>query len=616
MDNEARLLLDDAIAFCQRDGLDSRLINMLASAHATELTEDALTIEAPSRFAYSYLVKQRPVIERYLEEIAFAPLALNITVPQVAGAPASAPAPTAAPEAVQRAEAAPSPTAPTSANPVEPMPATAAPHGTNERTMVQSAPVFAGHTASSEVSTEPGAASTAASAPAFEPHRTGPLIATDRAEGTHRVTVTNTMSPDTFRRMMQTMKQSEQAPAPTRSAAAVPSPTTATTASAPNQAPQPETQAAEEPSSVGINAKYTFENFVFGDENKHAYQSALRFAAFADEPGQCTSLFIYGNSGLGKTHLLFAIKNYLAAEKPYIRVKYANSQAYIDDYMRDLGAQRGPGEPIMREYRNADVLIIDDIQNIIGRQASIEFFFQLVDEFIRENKKIVIASDRAPKKLGMDERLTSRFNSGMLCLVSEPGFEMKYAILRNYYEHTLHAKAAQMRTAGGSLLDGIGFEEGTLTDDQLRHMAEISGNNIRELESFCERCAGLSWEKEQAGAELTAGDIDAIADEYFDTARKVVHVDTIQDVVEEFYHVSHEDMIGRKRTKNIAFPRHVGIYLTSEMCEMSLKAVGDAFGRNHTTAIHSIEVVEGKMKEDARFNEEIQQLKNIILLKS
>lgn len=589
MDNEARLLLDDAIAFCRRDGLDTRLINMLASARATNLTEDALTIEAPSRFAYSYLVKQRTVIERYLEEIAFAPLALNITVPQIDEG-----APTSRTEPVQ-------PTAPQARS------ETGKPMTEEERPTASSQASGMGavttHAASTAPRTEPGTAS----------HHSGPALAAPAEGGARRVSVTNTMSPDQFRRMMADMKRGDgaaQAPAPAAGPAPQPAPDAAAAAdtSDGSDGPYP---------AVGINAKFTFENFVLGDENRHAYQSAARFAAFADEPGQCTSLFIYGNSGLGKTHLLFAIKNYLASEKPYIRVKYANSQAYLDDYMRDLGSQRGPGEPIMREYRNADVLIIDDIQNIIGRQASIEFFFQLVDEFIRENKKIVIASDRAPKKLEMDERLTSRFNSGMLCLVSEPSFETKYRILKYYYENTICANAAETPHADGiSILDGIALEEGHLTDDHLRHMADISGNNIRELESFCERCAGLSYEKEQAGGELTATDIDAIADEYFDTARKKVRIDTVQGVVEEFYHVSHEDMISRKRTKNIAFPRHVAIYLANSMCELSLVAVGEAFGRNHTTAIHSIEVVEKKMKEDARFGEELQQLRNVILIKS
>ena len=371
----------------------------------------------------------------------------------------------------------------------------------------------------------------------------------------------------------------------------------------------------QEPSPYPEMEGYTFDHFVVGPSNKFAHAAAI---AVANNPGKVYNpLFIYGNSGLGKTHLLFAIQNYIATEKPWMRVKYANSQAYIDDYMRDLGAQRGPGEPIMREYRNADVLIIDDIQNIIGRQASIEFFFQLVDEFIRESKKIVIASDRAPKKLGMDERLTSRFNSGMLCLVSEPTFETKYRILKYYYEHTLRAERPVSRDgAGASILDGIALEEGTLTDDHLRHMAEISGNNIRELESFCERCSGLSYEKERAGSELTAADIDAVADEYFDTARKVVKPATIQAVVEEFYHVSHADLIGRKQTKDIAFPRHVAIFLIHQMCDLSLPAIGSLFGRNHATVVHSLNVIEKKRGEEAAFSEQLQQLSNIVLIKS
>lgn len=571
MDSEARILLDDTIAFCQRDGLDARLVNMLASAEATSLTEDTLTIEAPSRFAYSYLVKQRQIIERYLEEIAFAPIALNVTAPEMPASPDAAG--TAAP--MRRP----------------------APQPRNEERMATEEPAPAQTWA-------PEASYTSAEPVPTMPHHTGPVLSTG-SEGERRVKVSNTISRDQFAQMMDTMKHGG-----TRTTAPAP-------ASGRQKQPEREPEHEEPAHTGGINSKFTFDNFVQGDENRHAYQSAVRFAAFADEPGKCTSLFIYGNSGLGKTHLLFAIKNYLAEEKPWMRVKYANSQAYIDDYMRDLGAQHGPGEPIMREYRNADVLIIDDIQNIIGRQASIEFFFQLVDEFIRESKKIVIASDRAPKKLGMDERLTSRFNSGMLCLVSEPTFETKYRILKYYYETTIQTNAGQdSDVTEASILDGIALEEGHLTDDHLRHMAEISGNNIRELESFCERCAGLSYEKELAGGELTATDIDAIADEYFDTVHKVVKPQTIQAVVEEFYHVSHADLIGRKQTKEVAMPRHVACYLIHTMCNLSLLAVGELFGRKHATVAHSLDVIEKKEKEDAAFAEQIQQLKNVILIKS
>ena len=232
---------------------------------------------------------------------------------------------------------------------------------------------------------------------------------------------------------------------------------------------------SDQPVANPIGSKFTFDNFVYGDENKLAYHSAMRFAAFADEPGQYNSLFIYGGSGLGKTHLLLAIKNHLAVNKPHIKVKYANSQAYIDDFINEIARQKTEGRAILREYHEANVLIIDDIQNIIGKQASIEYFFSLMDEFIRENKKVVIASDRAPKNLGMDERLTSRFNAGMLCLVSEPGFEMKYMILKRYYENTIKGgDDLSGMNVDPSLLGAFQTNDGTLTDEQLRHMAEIS----------------------------------------------------------------------------------------------------------------------------------------------
>ena len=546
MDNGAQDLLDDVVSFCKRDGQDKRLTNMLAQAVPLGLDDDSFTIQVPTRFASSYLINQRDVIEPYLEEITFLPLELRVVSP---------------------ADEDPQPTA--DAQPDD------APSATPAATATDPSP-----------------------APAADAEKA--------AEG--GMTVTNTLSADEFKRMMAQMREGEPAQtAPQRSKKR-----------GKGKKDHPERTEERSYPTVDVNSKYTFENFVFGDENKHAYQSSLRFAAFAEDPGTCTSLFIYGNSGLGKTHLLYAIKNYLAKEKPYIRVKYANSQAYLDDYMHDLGAQRGPGDPIMREYREADILIIDDIQNIIGKQASIEYFFQLVDEFIRNGKKIVIASDRAPKKLGLDERLTSRFNAGMLCLVSEPGFEMKYAILKRYYENIIMGSGdLSHMNVDNSLLSAFQVKQGHLTDEQLRYMAEISGNNIRELESFCERCAGLSSEREEEGLELTGEDIEEVANEYFDTAHKVIHIDTVQKVVEEYYHVSHEELIGPRRTANIAKARHVAVYLANNLCEMTTPAIGAEFGgRDHSTVLNSIKVIENKMKEDRSLCEELQQLKNKIILKS
>lgn len=588
MDNEARILLDDVIAFCRRDGRETRLINMLEQCGATGFDDESLTIQAPSRFAYNYLVKQRELIERYLEEISFMPMVLNVVVAE-GGAPSETPAPTAAA----------TPTVPVTA-----AAASLAPAGDGLPQRAAEVPTsFAEAPASPVAQAEPVTASEPTVA---APTKSEPISKSG-------VTVRNTVSPEAFRKMMDEMRSQDptgkrqNVTAPQQAAA-----THAPAAATPAAAPEPDGAALD------INAKYTFASFVAGDENRHAFNSAMRFAAYAEEPQQCPSLFIYGNSGLGKTHLLFAIRNYLAKEKPYIRVKYANSQAYLDDYMNELGAQRGPGNLIMREYRDADILIIDDVQNIVGKQASVEFFFQLVDSFIREGKKIALASDRAPKDLAMDERLTSRFSSGMLCLVSEPGFEMKYVILKRYYESIIQQdEDLTSMNVDTSLLQALPSSEGKLTDEHLRHMAEISGNNIRSLESFCERCANLSSEREAAGAELTAEDIDRVAKIYFNTAHKIIHVDTVQRVVEEFYHVSHEELVGKRRTANIAFARHVAVYLANNLCEMTTPAIGAEFGgRDHSTVLNSLKVVENKMREDRRIVEDIQNLKNTILLKS
>lgn len=588
MDNEARILLDDVIAFCRRDGRETRLINMLEQCGATGFDDESLTIQVPSRFAYNYLVKQRELIERYLEEISFMPMVLNVVVAE-GGAPSETQAPT------------------TAATPTVPVTAAAASLAPAGDDLPQRA---------AEVPTSFAEAPASPIAPAEPVVTSEPTVAAPaKSEPTSKsgVTVRNTVSPEAFRKMMDEMRS--QDPTGKRQNGGAPQQTAAThapVAAAPAATPEPDAAAPD------INAKYTFASFVAGDENRHAFNSAMRFAAYAEEPQQCPSLFIYGNSGLGKTHLLFAIRNYLAKEKPYIRVKYANSQAYLDDYMNELGAQRGPGNLIMREYRDADILIIDDVQNIVGKQASVEFFFQLVDSFIREGKKIALASDRAPKDLAMDERLTSRFSSGMLCLVSEPGFEMKYVILKRYYESIIQQdEDLSNMNVDTSLLQALPSSEGKLTDEHLRHMAEISGNNIRSLESFCERCANLSSEREAAGAELTAEDIDRVAKIYFNTAHKIIHVDTVQRVVEEFYHVSHEELVGKRRTANIAFARHVAVYLANNLCEMTTPAIGAEFGgRDHSTVLNSLKVVENKMREDRRIVEDIQNLKNTILLKS
>lgn len=567
MDEEASIILGDAIAFCQRDGQDARLINMLGQSRAVSLTEDTLTIEAPSRFAIAQLKKHQPTIEAYLEEIAFAPIALNIVAPQGSVADNAA-----------------------SAAPVVP-PAAA--------TAAVSAPEHQIGDVSRE--TMPAAPTVAAPMPAA----THMPIAHDATPVEDSgIAIKNTLSADDFRRMMNQMKGG----APAKSAKpASTSPTSVPAAAAP-------IEQNTDGAPLAANSKFTFENFVYGPENSHAYRSALKFAALADERGTCTSLFIYGKSGLGKTHLLLAIKNELAEKSPEIKVKYANSQAYLDDLMTEFDRQKKSNAPIMQAYHDVDVLIIDDIQNIIGKRASVDYFFQLMDEFIRNNKKVVIAADRAPKDLSMDERLTSRFNAGMLCLVAEPSYEMKYKILQRYYENTI---AAAPEAGDDSLLAAYGGDGGHLTDEHFKHMAEVSGTNIRELESFCERCAGEAGDREREGSELSFDDIDAIASQYFDTSAKKINVQTVQSVIEEQYGVTHEELIGPRRNANIAKARHIAIYLAIEMCEMTTTAVGAEFGnRNHSTVSTSYKKVQKMIQEDRTVTEDLKSLRDKITLRS
>ena len=576
MDEEASIILEDAIAFCQRDGQDARLINMLGQSRAVSLTEDTLTIEAPSRFAIAQLKKHQPTIEAYLEEIAFAPIALNIVAPQGSATDGAAPAAPAAPPAAPAA----APTAPTAPVASTPEPKIG------------------------DVSRETMAGMAQASI-ASMPTATHMPIAHDATPGEESgIAIKNTLSADDFRRMMNQMNggaPAKSSPRDTVSATTAPAPVAATEQNA-DGAP------------LAANSKFTFENFVYGPENSHAYRSALKFAALADERGTCTSLFIYGKSGLGKTHLLLAIKNELAEKSPEIKVKYANSQAYLDDLMTEFDRQKKSNAPIMQAYHGVDVLIIDDIQNIIGKRASVDYFFQLMDEFIRNNKKVVIAADRAPKDLSMDERLTSRFNAGMLCLVAEPSYEMKYKILQRYYENTI---AAAPEAGDDSLLAAYGGDGGHLTDEHFKHMAEVSGTNIRELESFCERCAGEAGDREREGGELTFDDIDTIASQYFDTSAKKINVQTVQSVIEEQYGVTHEELIGPRRNANIAKARHIAIYLAIEMCEMTTTAVGAEFGnRNHSTVSTSYKKVQKMIQEDRTVTEDLKSLRDKITLRS
>ena len=251
----------------------------------------------------------------------------------------------------------------------------------------------------------------------------------------------------------------------------------------------------------------------------------------------------------------------------------------------------------MREYHDADVLIIDDIQQIVNKQQTVENFFRLMDEFIRSGKKIAIASDRPPKHLDFDERLTSRFNAGMLCLVSPPGFEMKYHILARYYENVIQATGPAIsptprRACSPRCRPPKATSPTTTCATWPRSRATIS----RELEGFCERCADLSSERELEGRELTFEDIDGIADQFFETTSKVVRIGTVQRVVEEYYNISHEDLDRPQAAVLHHRPRHVAVYLANSLCEMYHP--GHRRGVWRARPLHRAQQPQGRGEED------------------
>ena len=575
MDEEANIILGDIVSFCQRDNQDTRLINMMSRAKPVGLTDDAFVIEVPSRFAYSYLMKQRQTIETYLEEITFSPMALDVIVTDAPVAPSAGGIQQTTPVAQKT---------PTTD------------HVSRETSLYDSNGAVNGaeraistpENANENLETKAVSAARNASAP-----------------NTGAMRITNTLSVDEFKKMMANLDGSK------RTMDRHSSPATA-------QEAEPEPLSPREAASADFNnSKFTFENFVFGRENMLAYRGALQFVASVDTPGVKTMLFIYGKSGLGKTHLLLAIKNDLNEKRPDIKVKYANSQTYIDDFINEVAMKKSTGVGILRDYHEADVLIIDDIQNIIGKSASIDYFFSLMDEFIRENKKIVIAADRAPKDLGMDERLTSRFASGQLCPVYEPEYETRLQILTHYYENTILASSLAGQEGETSIANMVRAGGGHLSKEQLEHMAKRAGSNIRELESYCERCASESWDREQMGETLSFDDIERIANDYFDTVHKKISVSTVQEVCEAYYHISHEEIIGPRRNANIALARHVAIYLSINMCEMTSIAVGSAFGgRDHSTVLNSLKVIEKKLKTDRTLVDDLKQIRERIQQKA
>ncbi|WP_027717088.1 chromosomal replication initiator protein DnaA [Desulfovirgula thermocuniculi] len=335
-----------------------------------------------------------------------------------------------------------------------------------------------------------------------------------------------------------------------------------------------------------LNPRYTFETFVVGNSNRFAHAASL---AVAEAPGEVYNpLFIYGGVGLGKTHLLHAISHYILHRNASCRVVYVTSEKFTNELINAI-AEKRPAE-FRNKYRTMDVLLIDDIQFLAGKERTQEEFFHTFNTLYEANKQIVISSDRPPKEIPtLEDRLRSRFEWGLITDIQPPDLETRIAILR---------KKAQ--------LDNL-----QIADETLEYIATQITSNIRELEGALIRLAAYaSLYKTQVTTDLAR---DLLKDIMPKKAPRKITVELIQEKVAAYYGLKPEDLKSKRRSHNIAFPRQVAMYLARELTDLSLIQIGEAFGgRDHTTVLHAQEKIAAQLSSDPLLEEAINDLRRKI----
>jgi chromosomal replication initiator protein len=331
-----------------------------------------------------------------------------------------------------------------------------------------------------------------------------------------------------------------------------------------------------------MNERYQFNNFVVGKFNQFAHAAAL---AVAEAPGKTNynPLLIYGGTGLGKTHLIQAIGHYVMANFPRRRCIYATSEKFTSDFISSVS--NGTIESFTSRYRTADLLLIDDVQFFSGKESTQEQFFHTFNDLFHSGKQIVMTSDRHPRDIkGLEERLLSRFSSGLVADLQPPDLETRIAILR-------------MRTQN---------EKIDIPEDVLNFIAQNITNNIRELEgSFNKLLARSSLEKSAIDIEFAR----RILDKEIRGPKKEITINQIQKKTAEFFEIDAQMMTARKKTSRVALARQVAMFLSRKFTAFSLKSIGEAFGgRDHSTVIHACELVENRIQSDFDFKDKIDHL--------
>lgn len=337
-------------------------------------------------------------------------------------------------------------------------------------------------------------------------------------------------------------------------------------------APPVKVAAPEEPFTHMLNPKYTFDTFVIGSGNRFAHAASL---AVAEVPAKnYNPLFLYGGVGLGKTHLMHAIGHYIIEHNPSTKVLYISSEKFTNEFINAIRDNRG--EDFRNKYRRIDILLIDDIQFLAGKEQTQEEFFHTFNALHEEGKQIIISSDRPPKEIPtLEERLRSRFEWGLITDIQPPDLETRIAILRK------KAKAENL----------------DIPNEAMMYIASQIDTNIRELEGALIRVVAYSsLINEDISAHLAA---EALKDIIPSSRPKSITIQDIQQIVGEYYGLRLEDFKARKRTKSVAFPRQIAMYLSRELTDFSLPKIGEAFGgRDHTTVIHAHDKISSSLKLD------------------
>ncbi|MGN0301932.1 MAG: chromosomal replication initiator protein DnaA [Anaerotardibacter sp.] len=341
----------------------------------------------------------------------------------------------------------------------------------------------------------------------------------------------------------------------------------------------------------------TFENFVIGESNRFAYNMALDVA---ENPGTTSinPLFIWGRSGVGKTHLLCSIKNYINRQYPNFNVCYIDSMELVNKYgdaASEHSINKDSFKNFERFFEEFDVLLIDDIQSLQGKRETVNALFRIINNNIRRGKQLVFSADRAPKNIDLDERYTSRFSSGAVVDIQPPDDETKRNLIKSFIKQNEK---------------DIGFQV-KITDNALDYIVELSSPNVRELKSaILNVIYTLKLEGEN---ELSRKKVNQVLGNHFITGgKKKITVDMVQKAVEQYYSVSHSDLIGKKRAQAITFPRQVAIYLCYQLVETTGSAIAKQFNRDHATAMYAKKVIEERIKDNRDLIEDVEVIKDLI----